>query len=201
ADRALAAAAAERRRDERREHGDRDEVQEAQPERGQVAVQGQPREARAERHGEHAAAGEPEAHSRSPLARSAPSSEPATPAIRIGSPPGSDRASSHASAPAATATSTSTRRRRSGTSSARNASGKTKSTPSRSGSGMTPPSRAPANVARFQVRKSDSSAPSTNANVRAPRATDTPYASSVRKYAAAVRCLGVSGTRRPSDSP
>ena len=59
-----------------------------------------------------------------------------TPATMMGSPPGSTWVRTYATTPDATATASSTRVRSSGTSRARNASGKTRSTPSRSGSGI-----------------------------------------------------------------
>ena len=86
-----------------------------------------------------------------PRVRNAPSRLPPIPVSRIGRPPGSTRASPKASAPEARATTSSTRVRTSGTRSARNASGKIRSTPSRSGSGIAAPSRKPPSVARFHV--------------------------------------------------
>ena len=82
-----------------------------------------------------------------------------------------------------------------------NATGNTKSTPRRSGSGMAPPISAPASVVTFQTRKRLTSVPSTNGNRRVPRATETPYASSVRRYAPTTRSRRVIGTTRPSDIP
>src|SRR3954470_22780091 len=200
ADLSLAPRALQRGRHERREDRDGHEAQEAHPEGRQPHLHRQPRETRAERDCRHPGARQPERHP-SPRVSVAPSSAPATPAPSTGRPPAATVASSHAARPAKIATSTSTRRRSNGTSSARNATGNTKSTPMRSGSGMTPPSRAPTRVARFQVAKRLSSAPSTNPNHRAPRVIDTPYASSVRKYAAVSRSRVDIGTSRPSDMP
>src|SRR5581483_906822 len=153
---------------------------EAEPDGRELRAQAQAGEPRGERDREHPRAGEPEAHRDSERVSHAPSNAPDTPAPTIGRPPGSCFDRIHATTPANTATATSARRRSRGTSSARNATGNTKSTPTLSGSLITPPRSEPTSVATFQVMNRLSSAPSTNRKVRAPRAIDTPYASSVR---------------------
>src|SRR4029079_16056106 len=190
----LAELALERRRDERGEHGDRHEVQAAHPEGGQFEPQRESGVARAERHRHHPRQRQPERHATSrtasststsspgrPLVSAAPSRLPTTPVRRIGRPPGRPRAATYAITPEATATRSSTRARTSGTSSARNASGKTRSIPSSAGSVIADPAIAPPSVARFHMANRLSSAPNRNENVLSPLAATTPKASSVRK--------------------
>ena len=120
------------------------------------------------------------------------------PVMSTGRPPGSAWWSRGPGAPRTTATTSSIRVRIIGTSSARNASGKIRSTPSSVASGIADPSRKPPNVARFQVTNRLSSTPSRNGKARSPVPEATPNASSVRKNAATGRCRRLRWNWRPT---